>query len=77
MERVVLAGVAGAAVLLPPVRDRVLAVTKATIGAGTGLAGVALNGIRDIASAAVEGQAAPATPTRETTKRSVNAGEAG
>lgn len=74
METLVWAGVAGVAALVPPVRERVLAVTKATITAGTGVAGAALRGIRDIANAALDGESA--APTSEGTRRPAQAGKA-
>jgi hypothetical protein len=74
METLVWAGIAGVAAMVPPVRERVLAVTKATITVGTGLAGAALKGIRDIANAAVEGESAASTSAG--TKRPARAGKA-
>ena len=55
MERLALLAVAGAAVLLPPVRERLISVSKASVDAGVGLAGAAFGGLKGIANAAVQG----------------------
>ena len=55
MERLALLAVAGAAVLLPPVRERLISVSKAGVDAGVGLAGAAVGGLKGIANAAVQG----------------------
>jgi hypothetical protein len=55
MEKLVLLAAAGAAMLLPPVRERVISVSKASVGAGMGMAEAAFGGLKSIASAAVQG----------------------
>jgi hypothetical protein len=66
MEPLVWVGVAGVVALVPPVRDRALAVTKATIGVGTGLVAMALRGAVDIATAAVMGEPRSPAGAQET-----------
>ncbi|MDQ3944606.1 MAG: hypothetical protein M3357_05540 [Actinomycetota bacterium] len=55
MEKLAWVAVAGAAALLPPVRERVISVSKAAVGAGVGVAGAAFGGLRSIAISAVQG----------------------
>jgi hypothetical protein len=73
MEALIWATAAGAAVLVPPVRKRVLSVTEATIRTGAGLTAMAIAGAKDIGLAAARGESgrapAPRRPTRTSRTR--------
>lgn len=58
MERVALLGVAGAVVLIPPVRNRVVPVTKAVGRTGIAMVGTVLTGARGVLDAAWRGEPA-------------------
>lgn len=58
MERVALLAAAGAAVFIPPVRNRVIPVTKAVGRTGIAMAGTALAGAKGVVDAAWRGEPA-------------------
>lgn len=56
MERLAVVAAAGAALLVTPVRERLIPVSKAMSRAGFGLAGTLITGARDVADAALHGE---------------------
>lgn len=69
MERLAVIAAAGAALLVPPVRDRLIPVSKAVGRAGFGLAGTLITGARDVAEAALHGEPTSNGATRSNGRR--------